>query len=68
VTDWSDVLSGTYSDPSGLYSYMKDQVGTIYKVFDHNARAVAETRAYDMFGNLISRTGTEKTRLGFQEE
>jgi RHS repeat-associated protein len=41
-------------------------VGTIYKVWDLNAKALADVRTYDSFGNLISQTGTTKTPLGFQ--
>jgi RHS repeat-associated protein len=64
VTNWSQVFSDWY--PQGWYGYIKDQVGTIYKVWDHNTRTIADSRTYDSFGNLISQSGTTKTPLGFQ--
>ncbi|MFH2143114.1 MAG: RHS repeat-associated core domain-containing protein [Bacteroidota bacterium] len=45
---------------------MRDQVGTIYKVYDHRNHQVADARVYDSFGNLVSQSGTTKTPLGFQ--
>jgi len=64
VTNWSQVFENYY--PQGWYAYIKDQVGTIYKVWDHNAKSIADDRAYDSFGNLVSQTGSTKTPLGFQ--
>jgi RHS repeat-associated protein len=64
ITDWGQIFQDFH--PQGWYGYIKDQVGTIYKVWDHNARSVADSRTYDSFGNLISQTGTTKTPLGFQ--
>jgi len=64
VTNWSEVLQSNY--PQGWHAYIKDQVGTVYKVWDHNAKAIADDRAYDSFGNLVSQSGTTKTPMGFQ--
>jgi RHS repeat-associated protein len=64
VTNWASVLDRFY--PQGWYAYIKDQVGTIYKVWDYNAKTVADNRTYDSFGNLVSQTGTTKSPLGFQ--
>jgi RHS repeat-associated protein len=64
ITDWGQIFQDFH--PQGWYGYIKDQVGTIYKVWDHNAHQVADNRNYDSFGNLISQTGTTKTPLGFQ--
>jgi RHS repeat-associated protein len=64
VTNWQRLFEDTY--PQGWYSYIKDQVGTIYKVWDQNAKQIVDNRTYDSFGNLINQTGTIKTPLGFQ--
>jgi RHS repeat-associated protein len=64
VTNWASVLDRFY--PQGWYAYIKDQVGTIYKVWDYNAKTIADNRTYDSFGNVVSQTGTTKTPMGFQ--
>ncbi|MFH2108106.1 MAG: RHS repeat-associated core domain-containing protein, partial [Chrysiogenia bacterium] len=64
TTDWSRIFDYQYYQ--GWYSYMSDQVGTVYKVYDHRNRRIADDRTYDSFGNLVSQTGTTKTPLGFQ--
>jgi RHS repeat-associated protein len=64
VTNWQRLFEDTY--PQGWYSYIKDQVGTIYKVWDQNTKQIVDNRTYDSFGNLISQAGTTKTPLGFQ--
>lgn len=64
VTNWPYVLDANY--PQGWYGYIKDQVGTIYKVWDLSAKQIADNRTYDSFGNLVSQSGTTKTPLGFQ--
>jgi RHS repeat-associated protein len=65
VTDWSaHIFNPQYNPP--WYTYMKDQVGTVYKVYDHKNHSIADSRAYDSFGNLVNQTGTTKTPLGFQ--
>jgi RHS repeat-associated protein len=66
VTDWSRNLFDTVNSNPPWYSYLKDQVGTIYKVYSHKTRSIADSRAYDSFGNLVNQTGTTKTPLGFQ--
>ena len=64
VSDWSRIFDHQYCQ--GWYSYMRDQVGTVYKVYDHKNHQIADDRTYDTFGNLVSQTGTTKTPLGFQ--
>ncbi|MCP4149505.1 MAG: RHS repeat-associated core domain-containing protein, partial [bacterium] len=46
--------------------YVKDQVGTIYKVVDVVNEQFVEERSYDSFGTLVNSTGTTTTNLGFQ--
>jgi len=59
---------GNVFDEAGLgwYSYIKDQVGTITQVYFRENYSMAETRTYDVFGNLISKTGSSNCNLGFQ--
>jgi RHS repeat-associated protein len=64
VSDWTKIFD--VWNNQGMYSYIKDQVGTVYKVWDHSTKQVADSRAYDSFGNLVNQTGTTKTPLGFQ--
>jgi RHS repeat-associated protein len=64
ITDWPHIFFPQYNQP--WYSYMKDQVGTVYQVWDQKNRVIADSRAYDSFGNLVNQTGTTKTPLGFQ--
>jgi RHS repeat-associated protein len=52
----------------GWYTYVKDQVGTVYKVYSDYAKQIVDTRAYDTFGNLISQTGMSNGNLGFQSK
>jgi hypothetical protein len=61
-------VTGDLFDQSkkGWYSYVKDQVGTIYKVYSENTRQIIDTRTYDTFGSLIYRNGSSKGNLGFQ--
>jgi len=54
-------------DKKGWYSYVKDQVGTIYKTYNHFTQQTSTT-AYDSFGNTISQSGTTKSNLGFQSK
>jgi RHS repeat-associated protein len=62
--DWAHIFD--YQNYQPWYSYIKDQVGTIYKVYDHKNHTIADSRAYDSFGNLVNQTGTTKTPFGFQ--
>jgi len=64
ITDFPHVFYPEYRQP--WYSYMKDQVGTIYKVHSMKTRSIAESRVYDTFGNLVNQSGTTVTPLGFQ--
>ncbi|MCK4942696.1 MAG: hypothetical protein KAS65_03920, partial [Candidatus Aminicenantes bacterium] len=52
----------------GWYSYIKDQVGTITKVYKHETKQMVDTRTYDTFGNLINQTGSSNGNLGFQSK
>lgn len=64
ITDWPHIFDANYNQP--WCSYMKDQVGTIYKLYSLKTRSVVDNRTYDSFGNLVNQTGTTKTPLGFQ--
>jgi len=64
ITDWSHIFFPEYNQP--WYSYMYDQVGTVYKVHSLKTRFIAESRVYDLFGNLVNQSETTKTPLGFQ--
>jgi RHS repeat-associated protein len=64
ITDWSHIFWPEYNQP--WYSYMKDQVGTVYKVHSLKTRSIEDVRTYDSFGNLVNQSGTNKTPLGFQ--
>jgi RHS repeat-associated protein len=61
-------VTGSVFDPSrkGWYTYVKDQVGTVYKVYSDYHKQIVDTRTYDTFGNLISQNGSSKCNLGFQ--
>jgi len=67
--EYSEATSNPFAtDKKGWYTYIKDQVGTIYKTFSHGTSQVVNSRAYDTFGNLISQSGTSKSPLGFQSK
>jgi RHS repeat-associated protein len=61
-------VTGSVFDPSrkGWYTYIKDQVGTVYKVYSDYNKQIVDTRTYDTFGNLISKNGSSNGNLGFQ--
>jgi len=52
----------------GWYSYIKDQVGTINKVYKHETKQMVDIRTSDTFGNLINQTGSSTGNLGFQSK
>jgi RHS repeat-associated protein len=52
----------------GWYSYIKDQVGTITKVYKHETKQMINTRTYDTFGNIVNQTGSTSGNLGFQSK
>ena len=52
----------------GWYSYIKDQVGTITKVYKHQTKQMVDTRTYDVFGNIVNQTGSSSGNLGFQSK
>ncbi|MGE5343860.1 MAG: RHS repeat-associated core domain-containing protein [Candidatus Omnitrophota bacterium] len=54
------------SSKKGWYTYIKDQVGTPYKVYNNFTKQIVDIRGYDSFGNLIHRTGSSTGNLGFQ--
>jgi RHS repeat-associated protein len=60
-------LGGFVFDESkkGWYTYVKDQVGTVYKVYSDYAKQIVDSRTYDTFGNLIHQTGGSTGNLGF---
>jgi len=67
--EYAEATSNPFAtDHRGWYTYIKDQVGTIYKTFSHGTSQVVNSRAYDTFGNLISQSGTSKSPLGFQSK
>ena len=61
-------VTGSVFDTSrkGWYTYVKDQVGTVYKVYSDYHKQIVDTRTYDTFGNLISKIGSSNGNLGFQ--
>jgi RHS repeat-associated protein len=61
-------VTGSVFDTSrkGWYTYVKDQVGTVYKVYSDYHKQIVDTRAYDTFGNLINQNGSSNGNLGFQ--
>ena len=65
----SEVTGGMFDQSrQGWPSYIKDQVGTVYKVYSDYAKHIVDTRTYDTFGNLISQTGSSDGNLGFQSK
>jgi RHS repeat-associated protein len=66
--EFSEASSNLFAHPYGWYSYIKDQVGTIYKIHSHQTQTTVTSRHYDTFGNLISQSGPSKGNLGFQSK
>jgi RHS repeat-associated protein len=65
--EYSEVSGGFFDQyKHGWYSYVKDQVGTISKVYSENTQQMVETRTYGVFGELVNQTGTSTGNLGFQ--
>jgi RHS repeat-associated protein len=65
----SEVTGGMFEQyKHGWYSYVKDQVGTIYKVYSDYSQQIVDTRTYDTSGNLKTRVGTSTSSLGFQSK
>ncbi len=48
--------------------YIKDQVGTIYKIHSHQTQSTVTTRQFDTFGNILSQSGPTKGNLGFHSK
>jgi RHS repeat-associated protein len=60
---------GTFNtEKKGWYSFVKDQVGTIHKVYSHENEQIVESRDYDTFGNLVNGTTISAGNLGFQSK
>ena len=66
--EFSEASANLFAHPYGWYSYIKDQVGTIYKIFSHQTQSTVTTRHTDTFGNLLSQSGPSKGNLGFQSK
>jgi len=63
----SEVTGGMFDQyKKGWYSFIKDQVGTIYKVYSDYTQQMIDTRTYDVFGNMVNQTGSSSGNLGFQ--
>ena len=63
----SEVTGGMFNQyKQGWYSYIKDQVGTIYKVYSDYTQQMIDTRTYDVFGNMVNQNGSSNGNLGFQ--
>jgi RHS repeat-associated protein len=60
---------GTFNtEKKGRYSFVKDQVGTIHKVYSHQNEQFVELRDYDTFGNRVNGTTISAGNLGFQSK
>jgi RHS repeat-associated protein len=55
-------------EKKGWHSYIKDQVGTITKIYKHETKQMVNTKTYDIFGNMINQTGSSSGNLGFQSK
>jgi RHS repeat-associated protein len=65
--EFSEVTGGVFDDSrNGWYTYVKDQVGTVYKVYSDYQKQIVDTHTYDTFGNLVSQDGSSKGNLGLQ--
>jgi len=65
--EYAEATSNPFAtDHRGWYTYIKDQVGTIYKTFSHERQVISSTKTFDAFGNIISQTGSSQSSLGFQ--
>jgi RHS repeat-associated protein len=65
----SEVTGGMFEQfKQGWYSYVKDHVGTIYKVYSDYTQQIVETRNYDVFGNMVNQTGSSTDNLGFHSK
>jgi RHS repeat-associated protein len=70
--DFNDLDPGDFQlDPNqkGWYSFIKDQVGTIYRVYSHYSQSRGLTeRFFDSFGNPVNGSAITKGKLGFQSK
>ena len=54
--EFSEASPNLFAHPNGWYSYIKDQVGTITKIFSHHHQVIVDTRTHDTFGNPINQS------------
>jgi RHS repeat-associated protein len=66
--EFSEASPNLFAHPNGWYSYIKDQVGTITKIFSHHHQQVVDTRTHDTFGNPINQSTPKKSPLSFQSK
>jgi RHS repeat-associated protein len=65
----SEVTGGMFNQyKQGWYSYIKDQVGTIFKVYSDYTQQMVDIRTYDVFGNMVKQTGSSTGNLGFHSK
>jgi RHS repeat-associated protein len=66
--EFSEASPNLFAHPNGWYSYIKDQVGTITRVFSHHQQQVVDTRTHDTFGNPINQSTPPKSPFSFQSK
>jgi RHS repeat-associated protein len=65
----SEVKGGMFDQyKKGWYSYIKDQVGTICKVYSDYKQQMVDSKTYDVFGNMVNQTGSSTGNLGFHSK
>jgi RHS repeat-associated protein len=63
----SEVTGGMFDQyKKGWYSYVKDKVGTIYKVYSDYIQQMVDSRIDDVSGNMINQSRTSTGNIGFQ--
>jgi RHS repeat-associated protein len=68
LTNPNDAQGTFNTEKKGWYTFVRDQVGTIHKVYSHENEQFVDTRDYDTFGNLVNGTTISKGNLGFQSK
>ena len=65
----SEVTGGLFDQyKKGWYSYIRNQVGTISRVYSEYTQEIVDSRIYDVFGNMVNKTGASSGNLGFQSK
>jgi RHS repeat-associated protein len=65
----SEVTGGLFDQyKKGWYSYIRNQVGTISRVYSEYTQQIVDSRIYDVFGNMMNKTGASSGNLGFQSK